>query len=254
MRVTGLRSGRERAECLLCDTRYWNQGIEIDIRTCYSLIHNWMPVRTFIHTLRRTSADAAVQLAPARLSGGKSLEECLRSRRSCRCYSDAALTLDDVGQLLWAAQGITGLGGLRAAPSAGAVYPVHCYLVALNVDGLRSGVYAYDPDRHILALWKTGDVRKKLVKAAFGEREPAEAAVCLLLTGSYGRAKREFGDRGIQLVHMETGHIAQNFFLQATSLGLGCLGISKIDNDAMRSALDLPEGEEPIYLLMAGAK
>ncbi len=213
-----------------------------------------MPVRKIVKALTQSASKATVQLGTPRWSGGKSIEECLRTRRSCRSYADDPVTLDDASQLLWAAQGVTGLGGLRTSPSAGAVYPIHCYLVAMNIAGLRPGAYAYDPDRHLLSLWKSGDLRKKLVKAAFDQQETEMAGLAVLLTASYGRAKREFGEKGPQLVHMEAGHIGQNFLLQATSLSLGAVGLSKIDNAAMSSTLDLPQADEPVYLLLAGPK
>jgi hypothetical protein len=86
-------------------------------------------------------------------------------------FSTEPLALEDAGQLLWAAQGVTGLGGLRTAPSAGAVYPLHLYLIAMDVAGLRPGAYAYDPDRHVISLWKAGDLRAKLKKAACDQEE-----------------------------------------------------------------------------------
>ncbi|MBA7556100.1 hypothetical protein ES705_48798 [subsurface metagenome] len=47
-----------------------------------------------------------------------SVEEALSKRRSIRAYSGDNLTIAEVSQLLWAAQGITSPGGGRTAPSA----------------------------------------------------------------------------------------------------------------------------------------
>jgi len=77
-----------------------------------------------------------------------SIEETLRRRRSVRSFKDSPLTLAEISQLLWAAQGITSPRGLRAAPSAGALYPLEVYVIAGNVDGLPDGVYNYRPYRH----------------------------------------------------------------------------------------------------------
>jgi SagB-type dehydrogenase family enzyme len=212
------------------------------------------PVRKIVKAITRRSPSATVTLPPPTAAAGKPIEQCLRLRRSCRMFGAGPVSLEQASQLLWAAQGVTGLGGLRTAPSAAALYPVHCYLVAMNVSALRPGLYAYDPDQGILSSWKMGDHRKRLVKVCFDQAAAGMAAMGLLLTASYGRAQREFGDRAPQLVHMESGHIGQNFLLQATSLSLGALGISKIDTAAMSAALDLPTGEEPVYLLLAGPK
>jgi SagB-type dehydrogenase family enzyme len=201
-----------------------------------------------------SDSSAAVQLPPPRAAGAKSLEECLRERRSCRAFTGRTVALSEAGQLLWAAQGVTGLGGLRTAPSAGAIYPLHAYLLALEVDGLRRGVYVYDPDRHALSLWKGGDLRPRLAKTVFDQQETEGAALGILLTANYGRSTREFGDRGPILAHIEAGHVGQNICLQATALSLGVIGLGKIDAASMRSVLDVPAPEEPLYLVLCGAK
>jgi SagB-type dehydrogenase family enzyme len=162
--------------------------------------------------------------------------------------------MEDAGQLLWAAQGVTGLGGLRTAPSAGAVYPMHLYLIAMDVAGLRPGAYAYDPDRHVIALWKAGDLRAKLKKAACDQEEVEDASAAILLAVSYPRVQREFGDRGPRLALIEAGHIAQNVCLQAAGLSLGALTFGKTDDAELKKVVDLPHPEESAYLLLVGPR
>jgi SagB-type dehydrogenase family enzyme len=197
---------------------------------------------------------AAVELPPPRLAGNKSIEECLKRRRSCRMFADEPVTLEQVSQLLWAAQGVTGLGGLRAAPSAGAVYAIHTYLIAMNATGLRPGAYAYDPDRHVVSLWKAGAMRAKLKRAAIDQEEVENAAAAIVLAADYGRARREFGDAGTRLVHIEAGHIAENVCLQATALSLGVITFGKTDPVEIKRIVDLPEPEEHTYLILAGPR
>ena len=84
-------------------------------------------------------------LPQARLQSDISLEETLVRRRSVREYTGEALTLEDVSQLLWAAQGITSERGGRTAPSAGALYPLEVYVVTGNVQNLAPGIYRYNP-------------------------------------------------------------------------------------------------------------
>jgi SagB-type dehydrogenase family enzyme len=167
-------------------------------------------------------------------------------------FADSPVALDHAAQLLWAAQGITGLGGLRTAPSAGAVYPLHTYLIAMQVDGLPAGAYVYDPYEHVLSLRKAGDLRANLLKAACDQEEVDWAALAILITARYSRSKREFGESGVALALMEAGHVAQNVLLQATALSLGSIGFGKLDEAAMRRAVDLPVPEQPVYLLLVG--
>lgn len=195
-----------------------------------------------------------VSLPPAALTSGVPLETCLRKRRTNRAFSDARLMQSEVSQLLWAAQGISGLGGLRTCPSAGALYPLECYLVVANVDGLRPGVYRYDPDRHLLVLTAAGGRNEKLIECCLDQECAGEGAVSIIVTGAYKKMTAKFGERGIRLAHMEAGHAAQNVCLQATALGLGVIAMGVFDDAALAAALELPESHQPLYVIIAGRK
>ncbi len=181
-----------------------------------------------------------------------SLDACLAARRSTREYQDKAITLEQVSHLLWAVQGVTGVGGLRTAPSAGAIYPLNTYLVATKVDGLAAGVYRYEPDTCELAFVDKGDRRKRLCQAAMGQECVLSSPAAVLLVSWDKRIKAEFGGLADHLIAMEAGHAGQNFLLEAVSLGLGGIGLAKFDNDALRSAVNFRSDEEPQYLLLAG--
>ena len=75
------------------------------------------------------SAAAAVSAEPvvlpsAQVTGAVSIEQALATRRSVRGMADRPLTLAEVGQLCWSAQGVTDEKGHRTAPSAMATYPL----------------------------------------------------------------------------------------------------------------------------------
>lgn len=195
-----------------------------------------------------------VALPRPRLTGAIPIEECLRARRSCRLFSETPVRLDDAGQLLWAAQGITGLCGLRTAPSAGAVYPLHTYLIAMHVSKLGPGAYTYDPYAHTLALRRAGGLRNELLSGACHQTEVDTAALGILLSANLSRSVREFGESGVRLAQIEAGHAAQNVLLQATALSLGAIGMGKLDAVAIRRVVDLPAREEPLLLLLAGPR
>lgn len=133
-----------------------------------------------------------------------SIEEALRKRRSTRRYKDKPLTLAEISQLLWAAQGITDQTGLRTAPSAGALYPLEMYVVAGNVTDLPDGVYHYRPYRHELVRIAEGDKRNELCKAALGQTSVRNASAVIVMSAAYERTTVKYGHRGIQYVHMES--------------------------------------------------
>jgi SagB-type dehydrogenase family enzyme len=193
-----------------------------------------------------------VALPPASTGWTASLQDVLTRRRSVRDYSEQPLTLEQTARLLWAAQGVTGLGGLRTAPSAGAIYPLRTYLLAYLIKDLPKGLYRYEPDAHELSTLGRGDRRKRLVKAASGQECANECAAMLVLTADLRRLTREYGDAASTLALLEAGHIAQNFLLAATALGLGAICLGKTDNSLIHQILELPDTETPYYMLLAG--
>ena len=180
-----------------------------------------------------------------------SIEKAIRERRSVRSFKESPLTLAEVSQLLWAAQGIT-RPGLRATPSAGALYPLQVYLVAGNVDALPAGVYHYRPIRHELVRVITGDKRPELCTAALGQSSVRNAAAVIVFAAVYERTTVKYGVRGIQYVHMEIGHAAQNVALQAVPLNLGTVVIGAFHDSEMRKVLKMPGSEQPLYVMPVG--
>jgi len=201
-----------------------------------------------------SSQPAILKLPEPILQSGVSLEEALRERRSTREYANVPLTLSEVAQLLWAAQGVTSEWGGRTAPSAGALYPLEVYLAAGNVESLAPGVYKYNPGRHELAKIRDGDVRGQLAKAALGQRWVQEGAVDIVIAAVYERTTTKYGDRGVTYVHMEAGHAAENICLQAVALDLGVVTVGAFYDELVRDIMGMPEDEVPLYIIPIGKK
>lgn len=181
------------------------------------------------------------------------LEKVLFHRRSVREYQARPLTLAELSQLLWAAQGITFPGGYRTAPSAGALYPLEVYVVVGSVTDLASGIYKYLPAKHQLMNVGSEDKRFSLRQAALDQSSISEAGAILVFCAVYQRTTGKYGQRGIRYVHMEAGHAAQNVYLQAESLYLGTVVLGAFDDAQVKDVLSLKE-EEPLYLMPVGKK
>ncbi|MCS7043253.1 MAG: SagB/ThcOx family dehydrogenase [Bryobacteraceae bacterium] len=201
---------------------------------------------------KQASGGKAALPEPAALPAG--LREALEKRRSVREYSREPLRLEELSALLWAAQGITAPGGLRTAPSAGAIYPVKSYVVVSRVQGLAPGFYSFDPDTRSLTLLAKGDRQKRLAKACGDQQCVEDCAAGLLLTAWYGGLRKQYGDAAEALALLEAGHIGQNWHLAAAALGLGSVSIGKIDPPALKLLLPIPDDEHPLYLLIAGRR
>ncbi len=199
----------------------------------------------------RTEANP-VKLPEPRLDSQFSLEKAIQQRRSVRGYAEAPVSLADLGQLLWAAQGITSPLGLRAAPSAGATYPLEVYVVAGEVTGLAAGIYRYGLKNHELTLVQEGDQRRALAAAALGQSMIEDAPLTLVMTAVYRRTEVRYGERTERYVHMEVGHAAQNVYLQATALGLGTVVVGAFSDDTVAGVLGHPKDEAPLYIMPVG--
>lgn len=193
-----------------------------------------------------------IPLPPPRLDSDVSVERALKQRRTVRDFGSAPLTLDQVAQLLWAAQGITSREGLRTAPSAGALYPLEIMLVAGNVAGLAPGVYAYVPAAHALRLVAAGDYRAALAQAAHGQGWMQGAPAVVVFCAVEKRITGKYGSRGVSYIYLEIGHAAENVFLQAQALGLGAAAVGAFDEAQADAPLKLPPGERPLYLMPVG--
>ncbi len=194
------------------------------------------------------AGESAVDLPQPRLDGDVSVEKAILSRRSVREYKEGPLSLAEISQVVWAAQGITEpKRGLRTAPSARATYFLEVYVVAANVTGLPAGLYRYVPRDHDLARVAPGDARATLYGAV---PQPAvgSAPASLIITGRTAKA------RDVSWVYLEAGHAAQNVCLQAVSLKLGTVTMAGFKPDAVKKALRLPEAEQPIYVMPLGRK
>lgn len=191
-----------------------------------------------------------IKLPAAQLTGKISLEEALATRRSRRDYKDESLSLKEVAQLLWAAQGATSDWGGKTAPSAGATYPLEVYIVVGEVGELKPGLYHYFPDTHSLRKVLEGDLRKQLSSSALGQSCVAEAPATLVVAAVFDRTTYRYGKRGVRYVHIEVGHVGQNICLQAEALGLGAVVIGAFRDEMIKSVLRLRE--EPLYLIPVG--
>lgn len=187
-----------------------------------------------------------VELPVPETAGGGSLTEALVMRRSVREYSIEPLSLDDIGQLLWAAQGITSEVGGRTAPSAGGTYPLELYVVT------KDGVSRYLPEDHALERLADGDLRSDVSRAALSQEWVEEAPAVFVLTAVYERTEQRYGDRAERYVKIEVGHAAQNLLLQAVSLGLGAVPVGAFHDDQVAEVLNLPDDNQPLYVIPVG--
>lgn len=198
------------------------------------------------------AADSIVVLPAAVRDGGPSVARALAERRSVRALGDAPLSLEQLGQLLWAAQGVNRPDQRRTAPSAGATYPIEVFVVVGAVPEVSAGVYRYRPREHDLVRIASGDRRGALVDVALRQQWMTPAPAIVVVAAEFARTMQRYGERGVRYVHIEVGAVAENVYLQAGALGLGTTFVGSFDDAAVKRVLELPSSMEPLALLPIG--
>lgn len=198
-----------------------------------------------------------MELPTPKLDGETSLEQTIKDRRTVRSFDPSHLTLEQLSQLTWAAQGITAdRGYLRAAASAGALYPLDIYAVVgkNGIEGIGAGVYHYEPKGHRLSLITEGDLRNELARASLSQMWMAIPPLSIVLTAEYGRINIKYGNRGVRYAMIEAGHVGQNIFLQAEALGLGAGIVGAFDDKGVIRVMGIPPSHEPLLIMPVGYK
>jgi SagB-type dehydrogenase family enzyme len=196
-----------------------------------------------------------MRLSDPIIDGDVSLEKAIHKRRTIRSFDSKALSLDQFSQLLWAAQGITEPNGFkRAAPSAGALYPMDIYAVlgSNSIAGLEAGVYHYEPLNHSVSLVREDDMRKDVANASLWQMWMAHAPLILIITAEYSRIMGKYGQRGIRYAMIEAGHIGQNIFLQAQSMGLAAGIVGAFKDEEVIKVLGIKKTHEPLLVMPVG--
>jgi SagB-type dehydrogenase family enzyme len=203
-------------------------------------------------------ASKVIPLPSPSLTGGLPLWKALQKRRSIRDYRPEPLPLKDLSNLLWATQGITEKAfgpWYRTAPSAGALHPIDTYLVVNRVEGLEPGIYFFDVVEFSLSSRRMGDFSGPIAQAALNQDMARTAAVVFVWVAVIQRSRQKYRQRAYRYIYLDCGHIAQNLYLAATALDLGCCGVAAIFDDEVNDLVGVDGQEETaIYLAMVGKK
>jgi len=202
------------------------------------------------------AAEGIVTLPPPATVAGEGLWATIQQRRSVRDFLDTPLTQAQLSQLLWATQGITARrrgSAFRAAPSAGACYPIETYLVVNRVEGVEAGLYHYNVRDATLGRRRAVDLGRAIADACLGQEMCEQAAVVFAWTADPARSKRRYHERAYRYIYMDAGHIGENLHLAATAMGLGCCAIGAFFDMEVNAVLGVHGDEEfAVYLSAIG--
>ncbi|MEA9976861.1 MULTISPECIES: SagB/ThcOx family dehydrogenase [unclassified Pseudomonas] len=187
------------------------------------------------------------------------LNDLLSKRRSVRSFSQEKLSLAALESILVAGQGCTSVDGKRSAPSAHALHPLMLTVVIHQVEGLSSGVYAFDSKSGRISRNRDPIKNGLLNAAALGdERWLEEAPAVIVIAADRDLAILHFADqqadglRGARYVDFEAGAVTQNMYLATTAAGLGGVVVMGFDDIKMKDVLGLKLSHFPVALFCVG--
>jgi SagB-type dehydrogenase family enzyme len=188
------------------------------------------------------------------------VREAIDRRVSVRAYSDEALSLAELSLLLWCTQGVKEVAPrpatLRTVPSAGARHCFETYVLANRVDGLSPGLYRFLAVDHRLQEVDLGpDVAERLTKACLDQRFILASAATFIWTAVAYRMMWRYGERGYRYMHLDAGHVCQNLYLSAETVGCGACAVAAFDDDLLNKALGVDGVDQfAVYVGVVGKK
>ena len=212
--------------------------------------------------LRRTRSDHVIKL-PNPKGVMMSVSNAIIARRSAEDFVDEPISIDDLATVLYLGLGITGWTRaygldrypLRSYPSAGALQPIEAYPVIHNVDGLREGLYHYDPFNHALEVIRLGRFNSLMADLALGQDHVGRASVVIVLTAFYARTRWKYWKRALRYVLLDAGAVMENMYLAATGLGLGIRAVGAFYDNELCRFLNVDCIEEfPVLLMLIGRR
>ncbi|MBQ8994481.1 MAG: SagB/ThcOx family dehydrogenase [Oscillospiraceae bacterium] len=184
----------------------------------------------------------------------------INSRESHRVYTGEAMSLTELSYLLWCTQGVKEIRGksyatLRTVPCGGARHEFECYFAVRNVEGLEPGLYHYLPMHHQCEfLGVVDDLDDWVSRSLCGQRWAATANVVFYYSAVFYRAEWRYGISSHRVLLIDSGHITENMYLAATSIGLGGCAIGAVDGKTVDAALGLDGIEEASFYAMPVGK
>ena len=184
------------------------------------------------------------------------LTEAIEERSSVREYSSAPLDLSELSFLLWCTQGVKwvtpdNISTFRTVPSAGARHPIETFLQINRVQDIEPGIYRYRALDHALGVVQTSpESAGKVFEGSLQQGFVRDAAVVFLWVADSYRTTWRYGERGFRSLFLDAGHICQNLYLAAQSVGCGTCAVNAFDDDFLNNLLAV-DGKETFLIYMA---
>ena len=184
------------------------------------------------------------------------LASILASRRSHRDFTKRKVDISQLSKLLLHACGLQKDVKTfnRTHPSGGGRYPIEIYPIIFQGNRkIPAGVYHYNIKEHTLdVLWQR-EFTSDDISELFVYDWIQNASFALICTGEFWRNQMKYGERGYRYVLLDAGHVSENIYLVAESLGLKCCGMGGTRDENIEKLLDIDGvNESLVHSLILG--
>ncbi|MGD0016909.1 MAG: SagB/ThcOx family dehydrogenase [Verrucomicrobiia bacterium] len=184
-----------------------------------------------------------IQLPPPQTEIGKPLMQALKLRQTSRSFDSKKLPLQELSNLLWAANGINRPeSGKRTAPTARNWQEIDVYVA------LPEGLYLYEARTHVLMLVVTNDLREATGRQPFVK----EAPLNLISVADLAKMKDASEENKNFYSATDTGYISQNVYLYCASQGLATVVRGMVDRPSLSKAMNLRPDQKIILAQTVG--
>jgi SagB-type dehydrogenase family enzyme len=187
-------------------------------------------IMTVVHLFAQE--QQTIRLNAPDKSRGSALMKALSDRHSEREFDTKDFSLQDLSDLLWAANGVNRSDGRRTAPSAMNRQEIDVYIVH------KDGTYRYDAGQHLLTPLTKGDYRQAV---AGGQYFAATAPLCIVLVAQLDKLGDPASEQTRLIAAMDAGIVCQNINIFCAATGLSTVPRATMDKEELTKVLQLTD-------------
>lgn len=195
------------------------------------LIASFMATNAWAQDLKTIKLNA-----PDKTRGAATMK-AISERRSVREYDSKELSLQDLSDLLWAANGVSSSDRKRTAPTAMNRQEIDVYVIR------EDGTYLYDAQAHALNPLTKGDFRS----AVAGSQDFVKTApVCLVMVINLKKLGDPNSEQTKLMGAVDAGNVSQNVNLFCSAVGLATVPRATMDKAKLKEVLKLDDTQLPL--------
>ncbi len=195
----------------------------------------------FLLTALPALAGADIALEKPKASLGVDIMEALQMRKSTKSYSTREIPINELSNILWAANGVNREDGKRTAPSSYGQHYTDLYIVS------NQGVHFYDPVKHSLS-----EVTKENLKSQIAMQDYVQDASHIIVMVSDSTRIHPLSKNKVAAAWATAGCIAQNVYLTACAMNLGTCLVLSLKADVIKEKLELKKDQTPLFIMPLG--